>query len=52
MGLLGSVLKGVELFAQKNNFSNDQKLSHKVGAPAGEALRAPEAVQGNGAASL
>ena len=26
-------------------------LSHKLGSPAGEAVRAPEAVQGNGAAS-
>ena len=34
-----------------SQLSRHLKISHKVGSPAGEAVRAPEAVQGNGAAS-
>ena len=53
-GITEKCKKGkVKSFAQKSGVSTSkyQKRSHNVGTPAGEAVRAPEAVQGNGAAS-
>ena len=53
-GIAEKCKKGkVKSFAQKSGvlISKYQKRSHKVGTPAGEAVRAPEAVQGNCAAS-
>ena len=53
-GIAEKCKKGKDkMFAQKPGvlISKYQKRSHNVGSPAGEAVRAPEAVQGNGAVS-